>query len=78
MPCRNPGVGIGYAFSSARPFGDSRDCGMTLFGNGWPVSGSVMMRAPEKNPLAGFSSSLKSPRRIASVGTVAVLVASSK
>jgi hypothetical protein len=51
---------------------------MMLPGNGWPVSGSVIGRTPLRKPLLGFSSSLKSPRRIASVGTVSVFVATAK
>ncbi len=47
---------------------------MTLFGNGWPVSGSMIRAGPDMKPLFAFSSSLKSPRRIASVGTVMIAV----
>ena len=78
VPWRKPGVGIGYALMIAMPFGESRPSGMTLPGNGWPVSGSRTMRAPLKNPLFGSSSSPKSPRRIRSVGTVMIAVASWK
>src|SRR5919197_667072 len=49
-----------------------RAFGMTLFGKGAPVAGSRMVRARPKNGFVGFSSSLKSPRLIAAVGTVAV------
>ena len=58
----------------ARPLGDSIPVGMMLLGNGWPVAGLLMTRAPEKKPLFGLSSSLKSPLRIAAVGTVTLLV----
>ena len=44
-PCWKPGVGSGYAFSSASPFGLSLLAGMMLPGNGWPVSGSLMICA---------------------------------
>ncbi len=59
------------------PLADKRSDGMMLPGNGWPVSGSRMICGELKN---GFvpSSWLKSPRRIASVGTVAVFVATWK
>ena len=74
VPCRKPSVGSGNALSIAMPFGLRRSAGMMLPWNGWPVSGSLMIRAPLKNPLAGSSSSLKSPVRIFAVGTVAVFV----
>ena len=45
---------------------------MTLLGKGWPVLGSVATRAFPKKRLVGDSSSLKSPVRIAAVGTVPV------
>ena len=45
VPWRKPGVGSGYALRIARPFGDRRLAGITLFGNGWPVSGSMIARA---------------------------------
>jgi hypothetical protein len=46
---------------------------MMLPGNAWPVCGSSTL-ITRPNWLLAVSSSLKSPRRIASVGTVAVLV----
>ena len=63
-PCWNPGIGSGYALSSARPCGLMRSCGMMLPGNGRPVSGSRMTRPGR--------SALKSPLRIAAVGTMPV------
>src|SRR5437899_1879516 len=45
---------------------------MTLLGKGWPVVGSLATRAFPKKGLVGDSSSLKSPVRIAAVGTVPV------
>src|SRR5205807_739142 len=51
---------------------------LNLFGRARPVSGSVIVRARPKNGFEGFSSSLKSPRRIAAVGTVAVEVGVSR
>ena len=74
VPCRNPGVGSGYAFSIAMPFELSLFAGMMFPWNATPVCGSMIGRAPVKNPLAGSRSSLKSPVRIFAVGTVAVLV----
>src|SRR6478735_8229342 len=73
VPDRNPGVGSGYAFRSACPFALSWLAGMMLPGNGCPVAGLMITFGEVKNVLAPRSS-LKSPRRIFSVGTVAVLV----
>ena len=50
----NPGVGRGYAFSSAWPLGLIRSGGMILPGKGLPVSGSLMTIAFLKNGLAGI------------------------
>ena len=63
-PCWKPGVGSGNAFMSARPWGLMRFCGITLPGKGRPVSGSRITRPG--------SSELKSPLRIACVGTMPV------
>ena len=52
--------------------------GMMLPGNGWPVVGLVITRAPVKKPLFGSSSSLKLPWRIAAVGTVMIAVCSGR
>ena len=55
-----------------------RLAGMMLPGNGALVSGSVTMRDRPKKGFDGFSSSLRSPLRIAAVGTVQVRVLSSR
>ena len=61
----------------AMPFGDSMLDGMMLFWNGCPLAGLRMICGVLKN---GFdpSSWLKSPLRIAIVGTIAVLVCTAK
>src|SRR5438105_2494934 len=45
VPSWKPGVGSGYALRSASPLGDSMFAGITLPGNGWPVSGFVSVTA---------------------------------
>ena len=68
VPCWNPAMGNGYEFSSACPLGLMRSLGMMPPGkhplwsvavHGSPVSGSRIRRP------------LKSPLRIAAVGTIA-------
>ena len=51
-----------------------RNVGLFLSGQTISLFGSMIVRAPVKKPLAGFSSSLKSPTRIFSVGTVMIAV----
>jgi hypothetical protein len=58
----DPGrLGNGMKRSSATAAGSIREIGIWLFANGWPVAGST----------SGVPAVEKSPRRIASVGTVA-------
>ena len=75
-PRWKPGVGSGYMLSSAIPFGLRRSAGITLPGKGCPVSGSRTSTWRPKNGLVALNSSLKSPRRMAAVGTVRVFVSS--
>ena len=63
-PCWNPGIGSGSALTSALPCGLIRSAGMMLPWNGCPVSGSRITRPGR--------SALKSPLRIAAVGTMPV------
>src|ERR1035437_1652976 len=74
VPCWKPGVGSGYADRIAVPLGLSWDVGTMFPGNGFPVVGSFTTRTFVKNGLDAFSKSLKSPLRMAAVGTVEVLV----
>ncbi len=74
LPCEKPGVGSGYALSIAIPLGLSLFVGMMLPAKGCPVCGSMMICGVLKNALGAVSSSLKSPRRMASLGDVSVLV----
>ena len=62
---------------SATPLRDSIPDGMTLFGNGCPVAGLRMICGVLKNRFEP-SSSLKSPARIAAVGTVTFRVSTWK
>jgi len=62
--------------SSACPLGLMRLAGTMLPGNGVLFNGSLITRALRKNGLAGSSSSLKLPLRMARLGTVPVLVVS--
>src|SRR6266568_2606273 len=68
------GVGCGNAFNNATPLALKRLLGMRLPASGAPVDGSLIARARLKKVLVGFSSSLKSPWRMASDGTVPELV----
>src|SRR5215467_5964878 len=63
-------------FRRAWPLWLILEVGMMLPGNGAPLVGSLTVRTFEKNGLDALSNSLKSPLRMATLGTVPVLVLS--
>src|ERR1700687_3008265 len=66
-----PKFGLGYAFKYFKATGFSRFAGMTLFGKGSPLRGSIIWIGAGSPERTGSSSSDKSPLRNSAVGTLA-------